>query len=407
MKCFIILCLFLFGSCKEDTEPALVCSTPCIDCEEEGLKVVWQKELSPDFEECWSMPPILYRDRVLFSDYLCGVPEKVKSYDSRNGDLYWEWEDYLIPRLLNYGNGIYLTEEILSLSADFEVYSIDLSTGKNIWSHDFGDTRGRTSVIGEMVYVSTTSEGLDYDKNQLVRSNLEYFDKEIILEFERRDGYRPGIEPPVLYIHPTNKDSILIFQNRQYNFALGDDKVDIAAYNMAQDTFLWYMEDLTPTGNSGIFPPIVEGDIIYFQGEGTILCINALEGKVIWQQQTNNGYTGCPILLEKGMIIAKGINREIHAFDGATGAIIWHKKEIGANVESMAIYKDRIYYGSKGDGALRCLDLYTGELLWIETSPNRKDYSNADFVGGVAINEELGYLYTHDGYFAMCIDLNE
>jgi outer membrane protein assembly factor BamB len=80
----------------------------------------------------------------------------------------------------------------------------------------------------------------------------------------------------------------------------------------------------------------------------------------------------------------------------------------------MVYYDGLLYYTCSGNGKIYAIEVATGKKIWAEPSPNKfsnnmngnKKRSGANIgAGGIAINSNLGYLYTSDYYFAMCLKL--
>ena len=73
-----------------------------------------------------------------------------------------------------------------------------------------------------------------------------------------------------------------------------------------------------------------------------------------------------------------------------------------------------VYYTCDGSNRIIALDPNTGKKIWNEPSPNNfknkfngnRVFRNANIgFGGIAIDSMLGYLYTSDFYFVMCLKL--
>ncbi|MDY0217671.1 MAG: hypothetical protein RBS19_12020, partial [Bacteroidales bacterium] len=156
----------------------------------------------------------------------------------------------------------------------------DLTTGGMVWSNQIKGMP-RISSFGDYVFQSNEDNSETYSK--LIRYNLQNGTHDVLLTINSTNGFRAGIEPPSGWISPTG-DTVLVLQNRQWNFPLSKGKIDIYAYNMTRDSVMWVVEDLTFDGHSSIFKPIVAGDRMFFQGMKSNHCINLLTGKVVWSK---------------------------------------------------------------------------------------------------------------------------
>ena len=269
------------------------------------------------------------------------------------------------------------------------------------------------NVFGDHVYhVQHPDEGgIHYTESYLVRAHVNQGVWDTIYTLKEENGYRPDIYPPGYWVSPES-DTVLVFQNRQWHFSPNDGKIDLIAYNMTQDSTLYVLSDLDPQGESNVGPPLIWEDKIYFAGKRTMYCIDVQTGEILWKKFfTGFGETlyTCNWLVVGNKLIVKPDNQNIYALDPLAGNEIWKKTDSGATCFSDMVYHDgRIYFGCWGTLTIHAIDVETGEDLWNLESPNRENgYPTADFATGVAISPELGYLYTADLYFAMCIKLPE
>ena len=177
---------------------------------------------------------------------------------------------------------------------------------------------------------------------------------------------------------------------------------------MTQDTLAWKIDSITPTGNSSVRLPIIDNDHIYFQGSQGASCIDASTGTILWQRQfPGESFFHASNILVDDKLILNGTTDHIYALSTQTGSLLWDNPDSGSTVDNMVHYKGVVYFSSDGNGKLYAVDVDTGKELWAYDSPNADKYPGAVFINGVAINEELGYLYTTDNIFAMCIKLEE
>jgi outer membrane protein assembly factor BamB len=414
----VILSIILF-SCKKNGDDDIFLPPPPVTCDtcavsEQKLQIVWQQPLWIDTGQYNSFPPVYWNGKILFSVEF-DDREILRMRDAATGSLLWEWDDHL-----GGGNsiGIYSSfvhgNKILYCSGN-EVYAIDLENGETIWGYKNPTGKGEIimNVIGDYVYhVHRPDEGgIHYTESYLVRAHVNQGVWDTIYTLKEENGYRPDIYPPGYWVSSAN-DTILVFQNRQWHFSPNDGKIDLIAYNLTQDSTLYVLSDLDPQGESNVRPPLIWGDKIYFAGKRTMYCIDVQTGEILWKKLfTGFGETlyTCNWLVVGNKLIVKPDNQNIYALDPLAGNEIWKKTDSGATCFSDMVYHDgRIYLGCWGTLTIHAIDVETGEDLWNLESPNRENgYPTADFATGVAISPELGYLYTADLYFALCIKLPE
>lgn len=225
----------------------------------------------------------------------------------------------------------------------------------------------------------------------------------------KTNGYEASIEPPGVWINPMG-DTILILQNRQWNFPTSDGKVDLYAYNMRTDSMLWKIDDISNDGNSSIYPPIIDGNLAYFQGMKSLHGINLLTGQLIWEHEySDEGFAQVENLCVDGKLYVHSGSDVLMAFDGNTGNLMW-KTDKDYGIEdggSMGIYKGKLYFNSidmTDDNVpqlLFCLNAENGSLIWKGSGVMKSGVS-----GGLCIDQKTGYLYCTDASSIMCIDLN-
>ncbi|MDQ3140857.1 MAG: PQQ-binding-like beta-propeller repeat protein, partial [Bacteroidota bacterium] len=207
-------------------------------------------------------------------------------------------------------------------------------------------------------------------------------------------------------------DTALFFQNRQWGFGGGGGRIDVHAYNITRNKFIWRNDDIDYDGNSSVYPPIYYKDRIYFKASTTLFCFDAFTGKIIWQndiyRQTNGDLVLGNMILEEDKVFVHCNRGTLVAVNTDDGHIIWKVKGTGDTIDNMVYYDGKIYMGSGADGYLHSVNVRTGHRVWKEISPNRHCYSSASFsTSPITLDPETGYLYCNDGYFQMCVDVNK
>ena len=407
----IVFSLLLF-SCNRSEDDFIPIPNPCDTCQvlNSKLQLIWQEPLWIDTGHYNSFDPIYWNHNVLFSAKIDGR-EILRMRNANTGKLIWEWNEHLSPnnrfshsKFVHKGNLIYCTSN--------EVYSINLETGQTIWGYKNPTGAGSPfiNVIGDYVYHVHEPFGVKDSVVFLVRAHVDVGVWDTIYSVKTQNGYTPSLHPPGFWVNPQG-DTILFFQNRQWNFPAGDGQIDLIAYNLTKGSTLYEIIDLDPQGDSNVRPPLIWEDKIYFIGVRTVYCIDAPTGEIIWKKyfsEVGEHLWTCNILIAENKLIVNPDNQNLYALNPHTGEEIWKETNSGSTCwDDMVFYKGIVYFGSWGEGRLYAVDAQTGEHIWAEQSPNKAKDSRANINTGVAINPDLGYIYTADGFFAMCIKLPE
>ncbi len=393
--------LFLFACTKDiNIEPSK--PEPCIyNCPvETKLKVVWQEPLAPDTLDVGAETPIVYKNDVIFNKQFHGPYDVLVKRNGQTGHKIWGWEDPInIQSAASITNAKEYNEKLFVGTWD-DVYCINMDNGQTVWETHVCCGEPGIGQFENYIFHGHTSDDTEF----LVRTDVNFGVWDTIFSITEKDNYIPNIESLTGWTHPSG-DKILIFQNRQHIPFPYDGKIDLYAYNMTADSVLWMLDDIIPRGNSSLDHPVIDGSRIYFRGVGKILCINALKGGIVWEQEDiewgNNGSLNIV-----GNKVVMNIS-DFQVLDAHLGDVIKTIELDGAgNNSDMVVHDGVAYFTSGGDGRLHAIDISSGVQIWDEYSPNRTNKRSASFAtGGVDINPELGYLYTNDGYFAMCIEL--
>lgn len=418
---FLLIFTFFITACKKDavTSPENPYEEePClIDCDTlpVGLKVIWQSPVGVTDTNFHTTNRIIFIDKSFINNKnFTGPNDILAARDILTGEFLWTWDD--INELAD-GSSISdidkISEKIIACAGK-DIFVIDAQTGITDWKTDAGDTGGRgwprISIIGDKIYHSHISEGTDYETAYLVQAdiNTPQWDTLFAIHKSEQEGYRPGIEPPVLWLDPTG-DSILIFKSSEYNFSAIDSRGVLYAFNLEKKEVVWRINDIE--GAQRTSPPVVYQNKIYcFGASQTIQCINAITGEVLWTKIFDSPLEGASFgnsLVLENKLIVKTDGNTIYALDLASGHEIWRTENAGATPTALQYYNGNVYYSSIGDSKIFGVNVQTGQVILEEQTPNKAAYPNAEFTwSGLRIDTNTGYLYTADGHFAMCIDLN-
>ena len=414
MRILIIFSLLFLLGCK--TNEPIVDSEPS---SKNPLELIWKTVLTNDTSLCSSIYPILYDGLIVISGEKFGSPEAdVLKVVNSDGDEIWNTEvSGGICNSFNEsdGSGNYVYQGMFLYMCSGVPSSLNMYTGNVIWELTDGTNTGNNlSSYGESLFYSVRyaqTGPSKYDSSKLYIVNVLSGDSRDFYRVGKTNGQNPNLYPPEVNINEYG-DTILYFQNRQWNMDsswLGG-KVDLYAYNLTKDSLEWLVESIDPYGNSSTCRPFYHDDKIYFRCFRSLHCLDANTGESLWIYEFPNYWDNLHLgnmLIESGILIVKSSNDAIHAFDPNSGNLIWEKREAGITSCYMKAYDGAVYYGSY-DGYLRKVNATNGEVEWKILSPNHGVYPtwDAEFTNAVVIDPDTKRLYTTDGYFIMCFQLN-
>ncbi len=380
------------------------------------IPVVWQIPHSEDTIGKICIAPLVYNNGVLFSSQLPGMidPMFLNFADTDSGNIIWQTDAAFEVNCTNpnavAGNGSYIYDHYYVTLCNSDPRVIDMYDGSILWHYECPDERMPkiTHFNNILFHVHVTGINPFYS-GSIVMTDLYSGIWDTIFSIDMVDDFSVGLYPPTAVIGPNN-DTLLYFQNRQYRTSPYLGKVDLYAYNMTADTILWVVENLDPHGNSSIYPPLFYEGKIYFKGTYNVFCLDAETGEMVWQKL----FTGYGedlmmgnLMLVENKLIVKTSYESIYALDPLSGNIIWENQDAGATPTDMVYSNGFLYYGSFGDGRLHAINIVTGDQLWEMDSPNSYNGNayDASFTSPVAIDPVLNRLYTSDGYFFICFQL--
>jgi outer membrane protein assembly factor BamB len=379
MKYFIVkffICLHsaaFFLSCTKDRINTHIDNNPTDTITTEEF-VLWQIPLEEDSAEYTSINPYLINDGVLFSrqSIIHTQNEKIKFVNKHNGDLIWEWEDYIRPAPGQSAIRPIIIDNVIIVNSSQDNYAVNANSGETIWAiNEYGGNPWISSFENLVFHTYSYGSSPKSDSTALFYCEAEKGNWKEILRFQKTDNFEINCKPPGAYINE-EQDTIIIFKNTSIVIGSSDSKVDLYCYNLTQKTMLWEKLDFDPIGEANIKPPLIDGDYVYHVGFKEIFCINKYTGETIWQW----GFPDLPFgffydfLIHEDKFILPRSNGDLFALDKETGHEIWSIKnnEAGFAPRKMAVYNDRLYYGSS---KLYIINTDTGVVEHAIQSPNR------------------------------------
>ncbi len=430
MKRIMLVLSFFFSllvSCQKTYpyDPYVIPPTPkCyFGCDTSKLDVVWQTPLGKDtFNSSQSCLPILNNGTVIFcrSNY-GGGNDTVLMLDKLTGRILKTWNSFLTNSSID-GPDIFLSNGRLFFQSFNDVNAIDATSFNTIWQSTF--TGGNSSD-----YFFKVTNGYAYQERHpnsnlttynscLVRSKIDKPQWDTIFIEPTMAGYRPAIGTPAIWFSP-NGDEIAIFQIGYANFdghTANYAKHDLVAYNITKKSEYFRFSNIDSFyQGSGQTPVIVGNKAFVAYNDRNTSGYDLIAKKTLWTTAVKTGgfNFGQALYYVNNKVYVKPGLENLYELNADTGDITWQDADCGADLGINYVYYNGILYFTASD-KLIAYDLATHKKLIKEVSPNRypNKYignrtlhdANIGF-GGVTIDTTTGYLYTSDGYFAMCIRL--
>jgi len=399
IKTVILLFAGLFYSCKE-LPPAEE-----FDPSNTRLHVVWSKPFYADSSYAVILEPVITDRYVAFiGDPLFSTTKRgnrIVVFDKANGDWHTAWiggvdiddgvSHYVTDLLIGGSN-----KDILFYFSQKSLHAFSLSTGQSLWKIILDNDeyyklfRGHPTLFGSdilAVYANLQTATFYVNKyNSLTgqESNLFSF-KEYVNTMQWAINERG--------------DTLFFFI---------DSWKSAYCYNLTIDSVVWKYTRSEQGENTSFLPIIVENKYVLFQNKYVVVCLDFSTGKLIWEKQIVS-IENLPISYHDGKVIVRPHYGNITCYDVRSENLLWTSSDVGLSLNSrreygkMDIYKGNLYFTTGGThiSYLYCISLATGKVNWYDVGPNK------GILGGLAIDQQTGYLYCHSEWSVMCIDLNK
>ena len=177
---------------------------------------------------------------------------------------------------------------------------------------------------------------------------------------------------------------------------------------VARPPMVWSHSD--PDGSQYLSSPVVALGRVYVGGThftatrsaGSIDCLDANDGHLIWRTLTRHGVFASPIVAAGRVYCGEGFHQDedaqLHCLDANTGALIYTVATRGHVEGAPTLCGQRLVFASGGDG-VRCIQADSGKLLW----HSRCGHCDSSLASGDG-RLYLGTAYADDS--AVCLDLN-
>ncbi len=338
-------------------------------------------------------------------------------YNKANGETKWQKKEFETNEYPSQSYAVYSYANFIISSNNRHITAYSKVTGEQKWNTRNFDNYYlyfRSALIGDFLYTGITRGNQFYDSSYFLgRLNINApFKYDTLLELKRSNhfGYMGGTEPSALHIN-SNSDSILLFKFRTVltNSQVNTSRCFLYAYNLSQRKVQWRIDSLDYDGS--IDPPLIEGNKCYVQGLGTVYCLNAEDGTLIWKAWCGGRLpAGSNMISYKDRLAVVTLDGRFICVNKETGAYIYNRKDAEGGMQNfdmaspsqavelngiMYLYGSRYFYG---------VDLTTGLIVMKYESPYHCKRSAALFnYGGIAKDDELGLIYIEDQYFIYAV----
>lgn len=407
---WLFMMLLAIGTgCKDPYMPVPIPPTPKSPCSDSTeLKPIWQILLGKDTQRYGTADIFSYDDKVTaFLEYNNG---QLCQFNGKTGQLEWLWQNPSLDEMVTGDLSIHCKNGIIAYAGRTKsmitINRLDGTLIKRLPSSDSLKGDLRFSFLGNHVY-----RGFGYgtqftnNVNYFMRADVNTLKWDTLLQLRREDhfGYMGFVEAGALYT-PKSSDSLVLFKFRTVINSRG--RCFFYAYNLNKRQVQWRIDSLNEDGN--IYPPIIESNKCYVQALGSVYCINADNGQILWERFCGGHFSGGSNLISyQDRLAAVTLDGRFVVIDKQTGALIFNKKDGSGGAFDLAsptaaVEYNGVFYVMAGH--LYGIDLMTGEIIGKYLTPNRCKHRGAIFgYGAIAVNKQLGYIYVDDQFYLMAI----
>lgn len=409
----LIVIVFIETGCKVNEPPISI--EP--EVQHEGPTLLWQMPLRSDTLVSYTIHPLLYQDRVIVTaePVYFELDATIKMVDTA-GAIIWDSEVIgTVCEDFNYlaSTQSFIHDGIMVYGCNGRASAINAFSGYILWEYpdDLGATNAFSRLNDKVFYPSAKGVTIfPFDSALLYLGDIASGFRREIFRVGVEDDFSPRLYPPAVHVN-NDGDTLLYFQNRQWNFVnpgLGG-RVDLYCYNMTADSVVWKIPQIDPYGNSSVCLPLYHEGKIYFRGFLTLFCLDATNGEIIWTHEFPGDFDDIlqgNMLLVEDKLVLKSSSEGIHAFNPQTGDLLWERYDAGSTSSYMTYHQGAVYYGSY-NGAIYKVRVSDGEIMWTYTSPNAGVAPTWDavFYNSVTIDPINNRMYACDAYYLLCLQL--
>ncbi|MBL7803423.1 MAG: PQQ-binding-like beta-propeller repeat protein [Saprospiraceae bacterium] len=412
---FLLAGFALLSACRPEIQP----EEPIVPVTS-NLNIRWQTPLLPDTSS-GSFADALFvaGNQIIYCVNHKNPSSTIESRNIETGELNWMFDDFAYPvwGFSTWWEGqIFKYQDNTIIGINGKLYNVDNTNGQLLWSSDMGQREGNPYVgmIGDYIYNSHFECPSPYCTSvSPIRIRLMSGQIDTLFTLaSKNDSFYVDLTSPALWINPVG-DSVLLFNDRQSRFPLTPtakyERTNLYAFNLRTRQMIWESIDVNPDNFSMPQKSYIFGNRAYVLGGQTVICIDMLDGRILWQRDINSDLADCNIVDYGNAIIvhytfpAFGIS----ALDKETGAIKWQNPDTNGFIYKLTLSEGVVYF-TNSMGIIHAVDAETGKTLWKEQSPYKKTSgSPVDTYkfNGLAIDEQRRLLFVADGYYLYCFEL--
>jgi len=405
MKQLAILIIAAIFSCKKEEQQIII--KPCELCDTVKPYVWIHMFDTLSGQKMLAVDPVMYKGNpvyVLHDPFSCnfGSAQRITCLDSETGSKLWGFD---LPDTCGTLNNAYLHEDILLINTKHLVMGYDLRTKRLAW--EIPIEKPRTSSIGLSGIKGKAYLSINY-------GSIPDFQATAILEIDMITGaYReichvdkdeaqgyPSFNPPSFWQNARGDSSFLFMTMGRYHYSLHPDKETYAllAYDLKKEELIWVADSIGYPTNDFRRVEIYENNVLLPVGSG-VQCYDIPTGNKLWEKtmpccaQYNASFASSRLLAASDRVIAC-TNSTMYCLDISSGKILWKEDKYASNGNNdLLLHNEVVYMASSGSGRLVGVDLFTGQLLMKEPSPNKSTNITKT---NVLLNKEKNLLYAFD-----------
>jgi outer membrane protein assembly factor BamB len=283
------------------------------------------------------------------------------------------------------------------------VYAVRQRDGELVWRHHPGQQRS-ASKFANQVAVSSWIQGSGEGRRRVARvyyanlngvvGALDAFTGEHV--WRRVSGRAPGTD-----------DRTLVFRSFESSPLVAGETVYVASryHNIDSEAGLWALDRRTgavrwfcklgtnDASKIGSSPSFADGRVFLASYDGTVFCIDAESGRIIWKRWLGGAFYSTPAVEGGKLYIGNKSNGFVYCLDAGDGSMLWGTF-LGSSVYgSPAVWNGRVFVGAVSYFA--ALDAAGGEVIWRHPTKKRV-LGSASVLDGVVYFSDLGHTYACD-----------
>ena len=372
------------------------------DQDSSKLTVVWRRSFPSD-QYYGSCVPIIYGDKVIFSNYPAVGPEKFYAFDAETGkEQYWVWNDYFSEdaQSINSHSSLETLDNIFYIVPGNGYIGVDINTGQTLWKNRFSSgmalNRFENTIVAPFGDYTNNTRGIRLvDMKTGVDRTVMTIDT-IVNQFDRiwiTSSERNIENDTIIYF---SLQQLLTDTSGIYN----QPRSTFYAFNLTKNKIIWHTSEMPSAGGAQIVGEnIIVLDILE---KSRLISYQKATGQKVWEQPYPKQVIGYMEQFEDKIILMDlGSPGLIHAYDRLTGAPKW-SVPYGGNSSQPVYYKGLIYFTAQG--FLWAIRVSDGELVWKEVCPDKKDDSGSHWSFGVNVDPIRNKLYVASFTGAFCLE---